>query len=201
MMPGIVYNNNIPQAIDEPSDSQPQLLENTNSVETFLEVNHVTFVEDDYGKHKFVTMPLQVADPTTLATEGAIYAATGNYSGILELFFRRPSDATPIPFTETNGTGFTFLPSGILVKWGNTNKTGYTAPDNVVTFPAGPGIPAFLATPKVFLTITLLTNNPLNANKAIALGQVTPINFEANCFQISDRAATQVFFSWLAIGL
>lgn len=122
------YNPNIPNPNDIPAQSQPQLLANFQAINTLINVNHVSFDDPDQGKHKWVSLPDQIADPVTTATEVAVYGFTSTETSRTELAFRRPSNGTVILMTETNGTnnGWTMLPSGILMKWGTTNATGAT---------------------------------------------------------------------------
>ncbi len=124
----MAYNQNIPQPTDIPAQSQPQLLANFQGIDTLINVNHVDFDLPDQGKHKWVSMPNQGSDPSTLATEVAIYGSTSPATTDIELTFRRPSDGQVIFMTENSGTtnGWTMLPSGILMKWGTTNATGAT---------------------------------------------------------------------------
>lgn len=144
------YLPNIPQPNDRIRDSQADLLGNFQALNTFLNVNHGDFGSAQEGKHKWVTFPNQMADPTTLAAEVAIFSkpgiSTGNPSA---LFLRKENNAAVKTggFTEffTNGflEGWTRLPSGILLKW------GFVAPSlpnpATVTFPVNATTPVFTA--------------------------------------------------------
>lgn len=116
----MTYTNNIPQSTDSPSDSQPQILANFQSIATVVNKNHVDFNDGDEGKHKFLQMPEQSSAPTTGANEGGLYTKESN--SITELFFRRESDGTEIQLTDgdpsTGTSGYTFLPGGLLLQWG-----------------------------------------------------------------------------------
>jgi len=147
-MPALPYNANIPQATDEPANSQPLLLQNAQSVGTLIPVDHVDFsVNDDYGKHKKVTFPVQTDVPTFGATELGVYSFlfnTGlNPSNLSELYFKRNGE-NAVPYTATNlhGTnepqngfsGYTYLASGLLMQWGQTSEPLPIATDYVPTF-------------------------------------------------------------------
>ena len=125
------YNPNIPQPTDIPAQSQPQLLANFQAINTLVNVNHVNFDDPDQGKHKWVSLPDQIADPVTTPTEVAIYGFSSSETSKIELAFKRATAGPPgevILMTERNGTtnGWTMLPSGLLMKWGTNNATGAT---------------------------------------------------------------------------
>lgn len=92
----MTYNANIPQATDDPSVSQAQLLANFGKLNTDFSVDHTAFTaSSDVGKHKKATL-LESATPTTSAGEGALYAK--NTSGTREiLYYRRESNGSDIP--------------------------------------------------------------------------------------------------------
>ncbi len=137
----MAYNNNIPQPTDQISTSQADILNNFAAISTYLNINHVDFNGADQGKHKWVTMPVQVASPATGAGEVALFARTSTLSLVPEIAFRRESNGTVIEFTSSLSAtiGWTRLPSGILLKWGNATANGLTT----YTFPVAATIPAF----------------------------------------------------------
>lgn len=129
----MAYNQNIPQPTDALKVSQQDILDNFLQLYTFFGVNHQNFGEIDSGKHKFLQMPVQVADPATNATEVAFYSKIGADSGIPELCFRRDTNGTVIPFTEgVNATqGWSRLPSGLVMKWNSASLTAGQAVMNI----------------------------------------------------------------------
>jgi len=125
-------------------------------------VNHVTLNGPNAGKHNLVQMIRQGADPAVAATEISTYNKLG-VSGVSEVFLRRGSPAKVYDTTgsilSTNPTiagansGWTYLPSGILLKWGLVGAGGLN-PE--ITFPAAGTIPVFAAQPFcVFITPSL----------------------------------------------
>ncbi len=140
----------IPQATDELSVSQGQILTNFTDANTIFGVNHTDFLSNG-GKHKFLQMPNQVTNTvTTLATEAGLYSAQGLTSAVTELFFVRQgftagapgANPSNIAFTETVTTGtigattlsgWTRLPSGLLLQWGSVPIT-VAATGYAVTF-------------------------------------------------------------------
>lgn len=135
------YNANIPQSGDKISTSQPQILGNFQEINTFVSVNHVDFNTADQGKHKFLQMPEQSSAPTTAANEGGLYTKESSLTTDTQLFWRRESSGTEIEFTNSSAAivGWTRLPSGILLKWGNGTLNGTTT----ITFPVAASIPVF----------------------------------------------------------
>lgn len=199
-MPILSYFNDVPQPNAEPSDSQPMMLTNFASIQTLIEVNHETFGVNDYGKHKFVTMPNQVASPDTGPNEGALWCAASS-PGIADLFFRRQDNEPAINITRTNGVNYTYLPSGILVKWGQGSTSNYAGVG--VNAPVVFTGPAFTGVPIVLVTVVATANDIANANRTAVLanGSTTIAQFQVNCFRLSDFASTSCIFNWMAIGL
>ena len=125
------YNNAIPQATDDPSASQPQILANFEEIATLIAVNHVAFNDSDQGKHAFLQMPEQSSAPATAANEGGLY--TKEISSATQLFYREESSGNELQLTNAllgAAVGYFEVPGGILVKWGN----GSFASGATVTF-------------------------------------------------------------------
>lgn len=118
----MAYNPNIPQANNLLSQSQADILNNFTSIGTLLDPNNGA-----------VTFPQQVADETTNGTTVALYSKTAG--GNTQLFFRPVSNGTPINLTGSlkSQNGWAYLPSGILLQWGNT--IGGTTQAFPITFP------------------------------------------------------------------
>ncbi len=132
----MAYNPNIPQSTDALSQSQLDLLANFQALQTLIDVNHVDFASGDQGKHKWVTFPVQAGAPGFGAGEDGLFNLpyNNNTSTVNELFVHKQTAAgtSNIPSTcsilsqstpGNNSGGFTFLPSGILLKWVTTGAT------------------------------------------------------------------------------
>jgi hypothetical protein len=147
----MAYDNTIPKPTDKLKDSQADLLANFVAIQTLIEVNHGTFGASDQGQHKFITLPTQSSDPTINAAEIGLFSknflAWNN-----QLRVQRNSGGNLVPFTAVDGgtPGWTFLPSGILLKWGTATGTGLAT----LTFPTGANIPVFSSVYSVQLTTT-----------------------------------------------
>ncbi len=138
------YNNAIPQPNDFIDDSQNDLLNNFASIQTLVDVNHVTFDAAGQGKHKFLQMPQQVAAPATALAETALVTLSSAYNANgPELVYRRESNGAQIETTASLQAilGWTFIPSGLLLKWGRFQVNALGA--GTFPFPLGATIPAF----------------------------------------------------------
>ena len=96
----MAYNENIPQASDNPSQSQAQILDNFQEISTAFNTNHGNFNAADQGKHSFLQMPEQGSAPATSANEGGVY--TKEESGATQLFWRNESNGTEQQVTNTS---------------------------------------------------------------------------------------------------
>lgn len=201
----MAYNSSIPQPGDLISVSQGQLLANFQAIKTLIDVNHVDFADaGNMGKHNFVTFVDQAVAPVATGTDINMYNAA--VSGIQQLFIKKAA-GNAIPFTQSNiasigGSGFqsgyTFLPSGFLLKWGPLG----VLPANVATvvnFPvldAGAvAIPAFSTACVGALAVGTSGGNP---TQIITVQNVTATQITVYNRPFTGTAATTAFF--FAIG-
>lgn len=98
----MAYNENIPQASDNPSQSQGQMLDNFQEISTAFNTNHGNFNSANQGKHSFLQMPEQSSAPATSANEGGLY--TQEATGTTQLFWRNESNGTEQQVTNTSPT-------------------------------------------------------------------------------------------------
>ncbi len=119
----MTFQRNIPQPGDLISVSQDNLLQNFQAINDSYNVNHVLFNLAGDGKHKFVEMPNQTAEPAGAASEITIFSrfTTLPATGVVELWYKRNAEANAFQLTGTNPTnatkGLTFLPGGLLLQW------------------------------------------------------------------------------------
>lgn len=141
------YNENIPQATDQISQSQDQILQNFQALKVLIDINHVDFASADQGKHKWITMPSQGAIPPAgsgfAAGELGLYNAINSLTTKNELYINKTNQATVVQVPATasilssnsapasGAAGWTQLPSGIILRWGSF--TGITGPVATVT--------------------------------------------------------------------
>lgn len=196
----MAYNNAIPQATDQLSQSQPQILANFAEIQTALGVNHINFNVTGEGKHNYLQFPnVQGSDIATLTGEVAVYSKTG-LLGAPALFFRPQSNATVASggFTEAvaSGNGWTRLPSGILLKWGTDTANGGTnGAATAITFPTGATIPVFATASPYNIQLTLLGNSGSHGG-GIFLQSIDSVSQ----FTVFSASTTNKTFWYFAIG-
>lgn len=198
----MAYSNAIPQPTDRLKDSQQDILDNFAALKTLIDVNHETFGAADEGKHKFVTMPEQGSAPTTAANELALFTEQSSLTNVAEMVFRRESNGSSIEFTSSlqATSGWTRLPSGILIKWGDFTATRNAL--GTVTFNVAATIPVFTAVYMVTGTQKFAAGPSLgDLNTAPVYG-----NFTTTTFQVYPRSnglpnSGLVDCTFLAIGI
>lgn len=139
------YRNAIPQPNDSFDQSQRSLLENFQQIADIFNVDHSGFgggaVEGMHSKTSFNQVN---ALPTFNIGEIGLSAVTPvgplAQTGQTELVLTK-SDGTNVLLTGSGQaqTGWAFLPSGILLKWGQASVTGR----GNITFPVANNIPVF----------------------------------------------------------
>jgi len=174
----MAYSESIPQAGHKLSRSQADLLNNFTALKTAFEINHEDFNAAGQGKHIHTTYPVQGATPTTAAGENALFSRTSSLTGIPELVYVPQSAGTAVEFTSSTKAvnGWTRLPSGILMKWGqDTAVTAGAASNTTFTFDTGATIPAFSAVYNAQLTL-INASPPTNVSDAIYINALTTTN-------------------------
>lgn len=195
----MTFNPNIPGANDLISQSQSEIQTNFAQSNTIFDIDHVTFddaTSADRGKHRKSTY-IEVADPTTVANEMAMYAKA--VSGATRLFLRQENNGTIFQFSGPDptaaATGQTFLPGGIILKWGTTSANGTTA----ITF-AGLGLSNFPNNCWQVMVNPVTTTGPTVANDYVYAYSPTTTGFTANGVRRITLQASAVNFVFLAIG-
>ncbi len=118
----MTFNPNIPQPTDSPAtDSQPQFLTNFQQLNTQFSQNHVALTAlADNGKHTYVTLIDQGADPAVAVDEIALYSKS--LGGVSTLYMRKENNGTVIQLSAQDPSvaepGSTFLAGGVILKWG-----------------------------------------------------------------------------------
>lgn len=204
----MAYQNNIPQPTDQLAVSQADILGNFAAIQTLINVNHVDFASGDQGKHKWVTLPVQTPSPPIAFNPGelALYSFLNPTTSVNELYINKTNQfaVVQVPMTasilSTNsapvgGTqGWSYLPSGILLKWGFGTATGSTD----FLFPVAADIPAFTA---VFsMNLTALTLGIIDPDIAVTLSGFNNLGYRAYGSNRTTTGAAACLFQYLAIG-
>src|SRR5690554_1420683 len=119
----MAYQNNIPQPSNQLSVSQNDILQNFASIYTLVGVNHVQFDATGQGKHKWVDFPVQASNPSIVNTDVQLFSKTSTITNAAELFIQKiDSGAVTRTYEMSAGSlitdGWSYLPSGLLLKWG-----------------------------------------------------------------------------------
>jgi len=136
------YYTDIPNGPNNPSDDQPLMKINTNSINSLIAVDHFSFGEGNDGKHDIIHYPVPQGvgtSPGTGSVEWAQYTKTLPSSSV-EAFWQRPASAPNSADIQMTANvvpviarrGVTFIPGGIILQWAleaagplaaNTNTT------------------------------------------------------------------------------
>jgi len=205
------FDPQIPQPNDFLSDSQAEILNNFQSLDTIFGINHYEFSSAiNSGKHSVIQMPENLP-PATGSDEGALYTAVGLNPGETNLWFRAENsgggggfeyqlthvDSTHTAEFATNTTyetvpvnfngGWTFLPGGLILQYGLATISNFGG-DNVVPFPF----------PFPTAVFSVVNTGVTSANST----NTTLIKAVANAsFTIRNTASSSVSaMYWIAIG-
>lgn len=208
------YNNNTPLSNQTFTSTQAPIQQNFAIIQSSFDVNHVDFnAASNVGKHNFVEFPTAVPTGTTApGPEVALYSNTGTVSAVPELFFQRNNLGANAGYSITeyknvaNGnsgsSGWTRLPSGLLITWGCPNPPSSGA--NTLTFATQvPTFPGFTAVPFCVQVTPINGNSAVDANLIINIAQIFATNFTYYSGQRvpANTPAHGVPFMYLAIGI
>lgn len=134
-----IYNRDIPDGPNNPSQDQPKMKTNTNSIDNVLQIDHITFGDNQGGYHKTVHQPIvgtwtqagRTAAPalsplttinqliamnvtpvsTVTATDTQLFSMTGNSNGTT-------NGVSQMTGSLVSGTDGYVWCAGILIQWG-----------------------------------------------------------------------------------
>lgn len=120
--------NPVPQSGQTLGQTRVPIFGNFTTINAAFLVDHVEYNTTGQGKHNKVTFPAQSPAPTFLSGEEGLYNLLNGTTSKNELYVHKQTSAgtADIPFTASvlsnsiptnNSNGWTYLPSGILVKW------------------------------------------------------------------------------------
>jgi hypothetical protein len=194
-MTDFIYTDNIPAASHNPSADQPIMQINTNSIDGIIAVDHFSFNDPNGGWHKQSTYVNETA-PTTLPGQLALYSK-GPAGGPSELFMIRDGNAGTETQLSTSAvgtavraqTGYSWLPGGLLIQWGQT-----------VVVPGTTTVISFLqpfATVGGFLPVVVATGLASASNQGIGIGIGT---ITTTGFRVNNQIGVNNTINWHAIG-
>jgi len=124
------YNLGIPATNNDPSQDQPNMRINNDSIYNLVGVDHINFGNANNGKHKQVQLQTGNIPPGLINGFETLYAKVAAGNG--ELFFTRGLSGTEIQMTGPGApsiiaNGSTFLPGGLILQWGTYVAVATTA--------------------------------------------------------------------------
>jgi len=190
-MPIFPYTPTWPIATDLPSNAPMTFQRNFTSLDSMIGVDHVPFNSGNNGGYHTKSTYVAGGVPACAGSQAVLYAKVAG--GVTDLYLKHDAVGAEIQMTQlTNGTpvaggfGQTFLPGGLIMKWGTANIGVASTP---VTYAAG-FLPNF---PTNTLNIQL-TPYDGNANYvSVVPATVGPAGFNA-------RANAPIAVYYLAIG-
>jgi hypothetical protein len=206
--PTYTYTPGIPNATDQLKNSQPTIQANFQSIGQVFDANHADFNSDTYGQHNLVQMPEQVSapNPPFADTDVAFYNLESDVTDISEIFVHLstgsfieedyPMTASILSTTDANwatGSGWSYLPSGLIMKWGTGTAT---SPVTKTSYPVAANIPVF-TTATLNVNITATSNSGTYVASLYNLSGYTP---STTGFYATPSGAISVTFVYLAIG-
>lgn len=159
----MAFLDNIPLSTDRLSTSQGNILNNFailgaiagNANPSSGSINATSGFNWIYLPTQGATPPAGAAFPNPAAGSVGLYSFVNAITSRNELYINKKNQATVVQIPATasilnvtsapavNSNGWTYLPSGILMKWGFVAITPATPSPIAFTFPAGATIPAF----------------------------------------------------------
>lgn len=187
-----IYVGNTPQGTQTPAASYPQISANFQYLESFGDTDHQFTANDSTandGTHKKVTLNDQASDPSFTGSDSVLYSK--DVSGTSQLFFRNSAGVSQLSGGSAATSGYTYLPAGILMQWGQATgvyRTGATA----VTFPI-----AFSAAPYSITYSMFYPSYPgsYSVSNLIKTGSITTTQF----YPLNNDGVARTIL-WLAIG-
>ena len=189
----MAWNPDIPKPTDLLSTSQDQILQN------FQALNPLFNTIGNY-----VLLPVQAGKPTTSSTQLSLYSFLSPNTGQIELYMGRPSTGIAIQISGASAGDYTFLASGLIMKWGNgffNNPSGAS----IFDFPASASIPVFRTGTVPFVMIGGYGNvgPQADTNQYVRFISTTNLTMTVWCSQrtTTNQPAGLYTWNWVAIGL
>lgn len=107
------YNRDIPDGPNNPSNDQPKMQVNTNSIDDLLAIDHVSFnvTTAPNGTHLQTTFSSKNAAGAQIDPQSVLYTGNGTASTVAEMFYRNQNGILPISSIKAYGS-FTVVAGG-----------------------------------------------------------------------------------------
>lgn len=173
----LTYTRGIPATNNNPSNDQPNLLDNTNSVDDIISVDHYSFADTPSGDHKQITFGGNNV-PSLPATPPILFSNL--VGGLAQLFFYSGDAAHSSTQYVASANGSTFLLGGVILKWGVVISAGASTPQTFTSaFPNN--------------CFIVLTKGQNSAGNNLTISGVTPSGFTLT-------SSSSCSYYYLAIG-
>jgi hypothetical protein len=170
--------NNVPLTGQSLGITRVPINQNFSTINSAFGIDHVTMTPPGtaapQGYHDQVSLVVQGSTPPTAwgTTYNGIYAYVPTLTNKAEVYIhgQKASGATEVPISAsilstttpssgiaTGTSGWTYLPSGIIMKWGTVDVSGANAP---IVFPTSANIPAFTQCLNIQLTLANAGGSP-----------------------------------------
>lgn len=200
----MTYQPNIPSAPDKISQSQVDLKQNFQQLDSRFGQDHVTYsTGTNSGLHKQVSIPDPLlGDPVVANPAGVFY--TKAVAGITEAFFRNQTTVTQLTGLPADvvGNGSVTFANGFIIKWGTMQpKPGDIVDNQFFFFPDGPG-PMVGNEPfptNIFAVVVFGIKNTTGIH-SLYLKSTATGDFNVNGFIVRSDDTWSQGFMYIAIG-
>lgn len=143
----------VPQSGQTLAQTLIPIQQNFNTISLDFAIDHVGYgASADEGKHNQVTFPIHTGAIAPLPTEIVLFNQNNALTGISDIWMQRGtapiSGINPVPITGSLqnpalASGWSYLPSGILIKWGRINGSFANGAWQQFLYPIAANIPFF----------------------------------------------------------
>lgn len=200
----ISYNPNIPFATNNPSDDQPKMLTNTNSVNTWVTIDHHGFEDPLGGYHNIIHQDSQLVDPVAIPLINQTYTKTitpDTTGGLADtqLFIRSAlGNISQLTGNFSNVQGYQWI-GGVLLMWGKDNTVITSGLNGTTLFKDRTGANSTIPfANNCFIVITSPTTI-LNPSSQLTVAVKTVSKTAFTWLAVTNSSAYNGFY-WIAIG-
>jgi hypothetical protein len=198
-MPNFTYTTDIPDAQHNPSNDQPDMKINTNSINGIIDVDHYGFntsggpTDEKGGTHRQVTLT-NMGPPGLGQGDGVLFSQL--HRGEAWPYWQNGLGQNlmlggPTTLAES---GSVFLAGGVLIQWGQVSASPFSSGDSgTVSFTT-----TFSAIFTVYITPAFDNGDPPNGTGVFSVNKVLNVGNFKWSFVTSSSKYTR--FYWLAIG-
>ena len=135
-MPNYPYMSNIPAAGNNPSNDQPNMQINTNSISSILNVDLYGFENTNGGTHQQVTFPTASPGSYSPSGDAGVLYVADDLAAHAQLFFKNALNTFQLTGASLGGTpssGYAWV-GGLLIQWGSGSMSTQNQTFNFSSF-------------------------------------------------------------------